>query len=213
MSWSRLCGTVLAAAALAGASGGVRAGIGYNCSTAYYYGVLPECYFACPMGDTQSFIANGFYIRFEMKDILCEPIPGIPATDFWLIDCDPLRNLTLCGGSSSIDADSATNSSGVTTMSVDALAAGGCAQGMSPVCQGIALEDGNHATLCWDIRVRSVDMNGDLALTLVDLSIFAGYYPPQAYNACADFDCNGVVGLSDLGRFAQHFGPPGHGCP
>jgi hypothetical protein len=56
-------------------------------------------------------------------------------------------------------------------------------------------------------------MDGSQALDLVDLSIFAGLYPPQAYNACADFDCNGAVALADLSRFAQHYGAPGHQCP
>jgi hypothetical protein len=183
-----------------------------HCSTACYCGVTPECYLACPAEDTDSFVENGCYIRFEIKDIHCLPIPGIPASDFWLIDCDPLRDLALCGGSASIDADSATNSNGVTTMSLGALKAGRCAQSLAPVCQGIFLEDGNHVMLCWDIRVRSVDLNGDLVVNLVDLSSFAGYYPPQAYNSSADFDCNGVVGLSDLSRFAQHYGQPGHEC-
>lgn len=207
-------GVFLAAAFLAGGAGvgAVFAGIGYDCSTAYFTGTTLECYFACLWGDTKSLIENGFCIRFEIGDLGCEPYPSIPATDFWLIDCDPLRDLTLCGGSVSIDADSATNANGVTTMSLGALATGGCAQGVSPVCQGVLLEDGNHAALCWDVRVRSADMDGSQTLDLVDPSIFAGYYPPQAYQACADFDCSGAVGLSDLSRFAQHFGPPGHEC-
>jgi hypothetical protein len=188
------------------------AGIGEDCSTAYFVGDFPECYFACPMGDTDSFMESGFYIRFEMKNLLCEPYPTIPATDFWLIDCDPLRTLTLCIGSGSICADSATNSSGVTTMSLGSLAAGGCANKMSPVCHNVVLTDGYNVPLCWDVRVRSVDMNGDLVVTIADLSIFAVYYPPQTYNACADFDCNGAVTVSDLARLARHFGPPGHGC-
>jgi hypothetical protein len=49
-------------------------------------------------------------------------------------------------------------------------------------------------------------------MNLLDLSLFASYYPPQAYNKCGDFDCSGLVNLPDLSRFAFHYGPPGHKC-
>ena len=52
----------------------------------------------------------------------------------------------------------------------------------------------------------------ELLVDLVDLSIFASHYPPQLYEACCDFDINGVINLPDLTMFALHFGPPGHQC-
>ena len=66
--------------------------------------------------------------------------------------------------------------------------------------------------LCKDIAWRSPDIDGSLEVNLVDLSLFAAGFPPQAYNTCADFDINGIVNLQDLSRFAFHFGPPGHIC-
>jgi hypothetical protein len=205
---------VLFAASLLLVAGIATAGIIDPCGAPVVYnGVTPECYFACPQGDTDSFYTSGFSFAFTIVDLLAAPIQNIPASDFWMIDCDPLKNLTLCAGSASSGADSATNALGRTTMSLTTMSVGGCATGLQPVVQGYVLEQPTACTpYCFNIKVRSCDMNGDLKMDLVDLSIFAGYYPPQAYNTCGDFDCNGAVALPDLSRFAFHYGPPGHKC-
>jgi len=205
---------VLFAASLLLVAGIATAGIIDPCGAPVVYtGVQPECYFACPQGDTDSFLTSGFSFAFTILDLLGNPIQYIPGTDFWMIDCDPVNNLALCAGSASSNADSATNALGKTTMSLTTMAVGGCATGLSPVVQGYVLETPGACTpYCFNIKVRSCDLNGDLLMTLVDLSIFAGYYPPQAYNTCGDFDCNGSVALPDLSRFAFHYGPPGHKC-
>jgi hypothetical protein len=205
---------VLFAASLLLVAGIATAGIIDPCGAPVVYtGVQPECYFACPQGDTDSFLTSGFSFAFTIVDLLAVPIANIPGTDFWMIDCDPVNNLALCAGSASSNADSATNALGKTTMSLTSMAVGGCATGLSPVVQGFVLETPGPCTpYCFNIKVRSCDLNGDLNMTLVDLSIFAGYYPPQAYNTCGDFDCNGAVALPDLSRFAFHYGPPGHKC-
>jgi hypothetical protein len=205
---------VLFAASLLLVAGIATAGIIDPCGAPVVYnGVTPECYFACPQGDTDSFYTSGFSFAFTIVDLLAAPIQNIPASDFWMIDCDPLKNLTLCAGSASSGADSATNALGKTTMSLTTMSVGGCATGLQPVVQGYVLEQPTACTpYCFNIKVRSCDMNGDLKMDLVDLSIFAGYYPPQAYNTCGDFDCNGAVALPDLSRFAFHYGPPGHKC-
>jgi hypothetical protein len=206
---------VLFAASLLLVAGIATAGIIDPCGAPVVYnGVQPECYFACPQGDTDSFLTNGFSFAFTIKDGSGNPIANIPGTDFWMIDCDPVANLVLCAGSASSGADSATNAQGKTTMGLTTLSVGGCATGLSPVVQGFVL--GPPPTpcspYCFNIKVRSCDLNGDLKMTLPDLSIFASYYPPQAYNTCGDFDCNGTVALPDLSRFAFHYGPPGHQC-
>jgi len=205
---------VLFAASLLLVAGIATAGIIDPCGAPVVYtGATPECYFACPQGDTDSFLASGFSFSFTILDLLAAPIQYIPGTDFWMIDCDPAADLALCAGSASSNADSATNAAGKTTMSLTTLAVGGCATGLSPVVQGFVLEQPGPCTpYCFNIKVRSCDMNGDLLMSLVDLSIFAGYYPPQPYNTCGDFDCNGAVALPDLSRFAFHYGPPGHKC-
>jgi len=208
---------VLFAASLLLVAGVASAGIIDPCnSPVVYSGPSPACYFACPQGDTDTFAEQGFTFAFTVNDISGNPIPDIPGSDFWLIDCDPVLDLTLCAGSASSAADSATNSAGQTTMSNGTLNAGGCADGLSPVVQGFILEDAGSTPpceqYCYPIRVRSPDLDGSLVVNLVDLAIFSACFPPQPYDKCCDFDCNATVNLQDLARFAFHFGPPGHKC-
>jgi hypothetical protein len=128
--------------------------------------------------------------------------------------------MTLCAGSASSGADSATNSLGKTTISLTTLAVGGCANGISPVVQGYVLQ--RDIPPCTDycfngtgglalVRVRSCDTTGNLVVDLGDLAQLAGWFQPN-YNECGDFNCDGQVNLGDLARFAAHFGPPGHKC-
>jgi hypothetical protein len=196
-------------------AGVASAGIIDPCnSPATFNGTLPACLFVCPQGDTDSFAVQGFTLSFIINDLGGAPIPDIPGTDFYMIDCDPVLDLTLCAGSASSAADSATNGNGQTTMSNGSMSAGGCADGISVVVQGFILQDPNDNCndYCWDVKVRSPDINGDLVVNLVDLALFAACFPPQPYDPCCDFDCNATVNLQDLARFAFHFGPPGHQC-
>lgn len=182
------------------------------------------CYFACPQGDTDTFIdsgpspgpatGEGWYIRICVFEEDMTPVPDIPIADFWVVDCDPIDDMVLCAGSASSNADSLTNAQGYTTMSLTTLAAGGCVEGLAVVVQGFVLLDTMTCTMaiCHDVEVRSCDINGDLCVDLVDLAIFATGFPPQPYDPCVDFECNGIVDLVDLARFAFHFGPPGHEC-
>ena len=100
-------------------------------------------------------------------------------------------------------------------MSNSSLAAGGCFDGLSLVVQGFVLFD--PLTNCANIKiapihVRSPDLDGSFAVDLLDLSIFASYYPPNPYVSCGDLNIDGTVNLQDLSRFASHYGPPGHSC-
>jgi len=206
---------VLFAASLLLVAGIATAGIINPCGAPVVFnGTLPACYFACPQGDTNSFLTSGFWFAFTVKDILGNPIANIPGTDWWMVDCDPSADMVLCAGSASSNADSATNLLGKTTMSLTSMAVGGCVDYIQPVVQGFVLQNPSSVppcqAYCYNIRVRSCDMNGDLKMDLVDLSNFAAKYPPNAYNKCADFDCSGAVNLQDLSRFSIHYA--GHKC-
>jgi hypothetical protein len=169
----------------------------------------------CPAGDTPSFLEQGWFLTIWVFDFGGNGIPGIPANDFWLIDCDPTADAALCGGSGSSNADSITNSDGMTTMSLTSLVGGGCADGMAVVAQGVVVADsstGCTEVKCAPIWLRSPDIDGSLRVDLVDLSLFAGSYPPHPFDRCSDLDINGIVNLQDLALFAFHFGPPGHSC-
>jgi hypothetical protein len=171
--------------------------------------------FVCPAGDTPSFAEQGWSIDIWVRSFGGIPIPGIPATDFWVIDCDPLGDASLCGGSASSNADAETDANGKTTMSLTTLVGGGCADGMTVVVQGSTVLDtlSNCTTVvCFPIWVRSPDIDGNLEVNLVDLSFFAMAWPPNPYDACADLSIDGTVNLQDLSWFAFHFGPPGHTC-
>jgi hypothetical protein len=207
---------VLFAASLLLVAGIASAGIIDPCTTGnvVYNGTEPICYFACPQGDTDSFNLQGLGWSFTILDLVGAPVADIPGTDFWLVDCDAALDLALCAGSASSAADSATNDLGKTTMGNGSLSAGGCANGLSPVVQGFVLEDplAGCAAYCYNILVRSPDINGDGEVQLIDLSIFASHFPPKPYDTCSDMDCNATINIQDLARFAFHFGPPGHKC-
>jgi hypothetical protein len=168
---------------------------------------------ACPQGDTDSFMQQGWYIRIQVVNSI--PIPNIPAWDFWLVDCDNFGGTDAvipCGGSVSSNADSVTNAEGYTTMSQTTLAASLCGIGLGQSHDGllvivqsewIADPDDCQTPLCLPIRVRSVDLSGDGYISLSDLSLFASGYPPNPYETCTDYNQDGANSLSDLSLFAS----------
>jgi hypothetical protein len=177
------------------------------------------CYFACPQGDTGTIQAAGFSFAFTINNAAGLPIQYVSGVDFWLIDCDPAKDMALCAGSASSNADSSTNALGKTTMTVTTLAVGGCVTGLSPVVQGIVLQQPGTVpcstpVYCFNtIKVRSCDLNGDLLMNSQDVAIFSSHYPPTGtYDTCSDFDCNTIINSQDLARLAFHYGPPQHKC-
>jgi len=181
-------------------------GPGTACSTVAWVEAGPYWATACPQGDGEAFADVGARITVVVKDLIGTPIPGIPAADFWVIGCSDA--LVLCGGSGAIDADSATNAEGKTTISGD-LAAGGCDTGVIVVVQGIVLRDPLDcmAPACLPIRVVSVDYNSDLICDVIDFAIFGPAFrsPPEAYDACLDYNGDGVIDLIDFSVFGGHF--------
>lgn len=198
------CFILIAATASAGIVDPCRSSVVFN-------GTAPGYYLACPQGDTGSFLNAGFSFSLRIVDWTGNPVMHIPKYDFWVIDSDPARDLVLCGGSASANADSSTNYLGLTTMGRTTLAAGGCANGLRVICQGMLLGAGvpSPCPVSFDIRVRSVDQNRDLTVNLADVAVFATYYPPAPYYECADLNSDGRISLSDVARLAAHFG---HRC-
>lgn len=175
------------------------------------------CLVICPQGDGDRLDACGSVISIVAKDGTGTPLPGILAADVWLIGWG--NGAVLCGGSGSINADSATNANGETTISGD-WAAGGCDTGVQVVVQGTVIADPNdwNNPLCLPVIPVSPDITGpgdppgpphspDLVVDLIDLTEFAGTYtsPPNAYDPCKDFNCDGVQDIVDFSIFAQHY--------
>ena len=167
----------------------------------------PANLLVCPAGDTDPFITQGFTIDITILDFVGNPIAFIPAVDFWLIDCDPLNDLILCGGSSSSNADAVTDVNGHTTMSATTLKGGGCVGGLALVVQGLIILQSPSCTglQCEAIDVRSPDSDTNNVVDLIDLASFAIAYPPGAYDPCFDYNFDNQIGLVDLAIFAVHF--------
>jgi hypothetical protein len=220
----------LAAASLLLVNGVASAGIIDPCNSTCVIsgtggGTAPWGLFICPAGDTNNWddqqglpgSGDGFIASLVIVELVTgDPIPNIPGSDFWVVDCDPVNDIALCGGSASTGADSTTNAAGATTIGgFGGTAGGGCANGASVIVQGSVLLDpatGCTTDLCKQILFRSPDITGDLAISLADLTTFSFSFPPNAYDQCCDMNVDGNITLADLSLFAFHFGPPGHEC-
>jgi hypothetical protein len=162
-----------------------------------------RCWFICPQGDGQMLANNGNRISILIKDLNGDPVPGVLASDIWLVGCN---DLCLCAGSGSIDADSATNDQGITTIS-GTMAAGGCdLNGVHVAIFGIIA---GCPPTCLSMHVVSPDLSCDGIVNLVDFAIFAPAFNSTSadpeYDPCCDFDCEGDVDLVDFSLFAQHW--------
>lgn len=166
------------------------------------------CYLVCPQGDGDRLDATGATISVVVKDNGGNPIPGVPAADFWLESCNS-PGLVLCGGSGTINADAATDANGEATISAQ-LGAGGCdSVGVVVVVQGVVLQDVNNACapLCLPILAKSPDINSDLVVDVIDLGLFSLLYtsPPHGFQTCLDYNCDGIIDLVDFSLFSQHY--------
>jgi hypothetical protein len=187
----------------------------------------------CPLGDgdalTNAVGGVNAQVSLTVRDATNTGIPGIPATDMWLVGCND--GLLLCGGSSGSNADAATSLSGATTFSQEPTA-GGCDTGLFAVVQGVVIQDiATCLPKCLPIAARSPDYKSvagcgaidnrcpDSRVTNADFSWFITHYPtgsnPGApYLACADYAVAlGAISLADFTRFVQHFAGAGHKCP
>jgi len=174
----------------------------YDPCSSYTHFLQPgtRCLITCPKGDGSSLAIGGNQIVVVSRDNTGQPIAGILASDYWLIG---VSELSLCGGSGSIDADSNGNADGRTTIS-GKLDAGGCSDEIMVVVTGVVI--GCPPTRL-AISVRSPDMDGDLYVGLTNFSRFGRAYPStlQPYDSCCDFDCDGDVDLGDFSIFGQHW--------
>jgi hypothetical protein len=175
-----------------------------------YATVAGGCYVVCPQGDGPRLDVAGTVIYVVVKDNSGQPIPGILPGNIWLIGCSGALNL--CFGGDAIQADSATNAEGKTTIS-GRLASSGCdPMGVVVVVLGVVITDPLCLEpLCLPITTVSPDMAPTAApdgvVDIIDLSVFADGYtsPPKTYNPCIDFNCDGEVDIIDFSVFAQHY--------
>lgn len=177
-------------------------------------GTTPVCLMNCPIDDGRTLNNLGIIFWITARDGSGAGIAGIPNQDFWLEGC--AGTVVLCGGSGSIDADSASNALGNTTIgglvNTD-WSASGCDQtGVVCVIQGVVVSDATTCLpICFDFRVTSPDGTGDGGVVdgVVELADFSKYGTlhnnPPAYDACWDFNCDGLIELLDFSTFGQHW--------
>ncbi len=161
-----------------------------------------RCWFICPQGDGHTLAKGNNRIRIVAINNVGQPVPGILASDIWLIGCE---NLYLCAGSGSIDADSATNEQGITTISGTLAAGGGDLNGVYVVIVGIIA----GCPPCKEMLVVSPDLDSDGDVDLGDFSIFGTAFGAVSsdpdYDPYCDFDCDSDVDIGDFSMFAQHW--------
>jgi hypothetical protein len=174
----------------------------------------------CPAGDFE-YIRTACggaadYIWVEARDASNLPIQGIPWTDYWLNSCDAAKSFCLC--SQPVVADSLTGINGRTTFS-GRVAGGGCSltAGIWWAIQGKVIKAKpcpNPNPLCIAIIVKGPDMTGagglpDCKNDLSDIIPFAATFNKSlgaaGYNACADFNDDNTVNLSDFALMGTHY--------
>jgi len=139
---------------------------------------------------------NGL-IMVALLDPMGVPIPGYPYEDIWLAASE--GGLSFCALGNNAAANTDANGE---TWFRDPLRGGGASEGLlQVVVSGMALVSSPGVR----ILVNSPDLNGDLEVGVIDVSIFAGDFY-GAYRYRSDFDFNGQIGLTDVTRLARSMG-------
>ena len=147
----------------------------------------------CPGGDTE----GAPLVTVTVIDMYGMPISGgeVECAATWSAP----DVFCFCPGES-VQQDS-TNGDGVVLFLFNDF--GGCGEvSFSAECRGVMLYPSPT------IYVGSPDCNGDCQVNLYDFAYFAmNYLEPFR---CCDYDCDGLVTLTDFGTFASHYF---HECP
>lgn len=184
-----------------------------NCGSEAETAPGPHCWVVCPAGDgpplSDLHPASGdATITVTVLDLILDPIPNIPASDFWLVTEDATAGgqMFLCGGAAAIDATGPTDASGQTTIA-GSLAGSACDEGVVVVVQGVILKDADCNTIVLDIAIRSPDTNLDSRVDAVDFTFFGNAWPVSGgtYSPCVDFDCDGDIDAMDFTQFGNHW--------
>lgn len=155
---------------------------------------------------TEAFINGGTGPNYDCTITLVvnnaagDPIANWPFEDLWLETTGGGMMLPCPAGTT---ADFNTDADGITSWNAALLCAGSSeGEDMQVMISGLPLE---HPGM--PIVVNSADMNGDGAVALGDVALFAGIYlDPLNNDYSADFFWDSAVNISDLVLFAQGYG-------
>ncbi len=150
---------------------------------------------------------NDYRIHISVWDSVGNPINALPATDIWV---DRPGELSTCPVGFS-QADDDTDATGHTTISgtiygglvTDASGGIDCdATELYAYVMGILINDGQPICVTFD----SPDLNGDLAVTVVDFGMFvADYNCTSGCDPCHDYNEDGSTTVVDFGIFAGYY--------
>jgi hypothetical protein len=167
---------------------------------------------ACPQGDGTQLGSSGLTVSVTLRDCVNAPWVGLSPDSIRLYSCSDL--LSACGGGpAGVPASVPTDANGHTTI-IGAFAAAGCDLGGVVVYAQYFYEGttGGAGMSCWSsclpIKVKSVDLTGDVLVDLADFAVLgAGYTsPPKPYNECVDYRAPyGTVDLNDFVAWAMHY--------
>ncbi len=150
-------------------------------------------------------------IGVRLVDGAGNPVVGFPAS--LITVAAQSAGWTQCA-SAALTADAPTDASGLTTISGALFAGGSSAPGElmlvvvnSPLLGGITYPGGLPGLQYW---VNSGDMNGDLAVNLIDVPMFSSAFFSAVYDYAGDFRWNGALDLSDVTIMAAALGAS---CP
>ena len=168
----------------------------------------PLSLFCSPAGGghpfTQAFDPMGNQVDGTLSIILYDnggvPVPNYPNEDLWLMDFD--EDLAICNSGTICDEN--TDPDGRTYWS-NSLSVGGHAEPVGDNritinVNGWGLDNPDLA----EFRINSSDINGDLSVNLLDLTMFSYlYFGPYGYEG--DFHWDGVINLADLAAMARTY--------
>lgn len=168
---------------------------------------LPAAIAICPAGDGQTLAEVGARIDLIGVDGQGIPVPGVDPRDIWLMGCgggDPCLWAGMSIGDGPTDENGETSLSGT-------VAAGGMYSGVSVFAYDIVMVSSPDCSeaICLPVELRSADINNDMIVDIIDLSILGAAFTTGPYNPAADFTFDGVVDLEDLTFLGEHFG---HSC-
>ncbi len=136
-------------------------------------------------------------LRIQLLDNYYVPVPDFPAEDMWLESFDH-EMLPCLGGTT---ADFNTDADGWTVWATPLHAGGFSTSPCVLYINGMIPVDWYNL----DLQFNSGDISGDGQVNLADLSIFAGsFFGDYAFEA--DFFCDGVINLIDVGAMAHGMG-------
>lgn len=72
-------------------------------------------------------------------------------------------------------------------------------------CTLICPQGDDVVTAAGPFATRPVDLNADGVVDVVDFALFVCAFPPNPFDPCLDYDCNGAINFADFAQFAVHY--------